>query len=514
MNQDTAQRARQRTRAAMWPLDWNEGPREEEAWPDKLAVAVRGVVTWPDGVSFHAYLKDIAREGRFGTAPTVGRKYRTALAFGNVKGLVTVKMEAGARADERVGGRASISLSLFLNPTRTRAHVVRRHGSVPLSDLTLKQFFAPHATTGEVFREDHPDAGDDRDALDANDNFFWNAREAGGTSHASRRKVRDEFLAIYERRLRELVASMFLPTCIPQPIDLDDLGDGRDKVLVEFDWANLSLSYAEIYIERGVDDPVRIVRRIQDRGMALARSVRSANFSSKAAAFFVEANEGWPHLAVPLVGARNIDLSIYAKTSKRVRFEVRYHNQFSRVIAGSSHGDDRLQSALHLLIGDAVKRLPWASLRSVSKIPPSVDVADISDLIIAIHSACHVQPNHFAHIAHWLTLTGGVFVDEDAHPGISKVINQLVKSGHVERVKLQQKERRKLRRFSLTERYHQTRRRMLTGFFPEDHSVEEDNSALANGSIDEPLPARLSGIRRVARDYNTLAKLRRLGLEE
>jgi hypothetical protein len=120
------------------------------------------------------------------------------------------------------------------------------------------------------------------------------------------------------------------------------------------------------------------------------------------------------------------------------------------------------------------------------------------DLIANQPKAC---PQVFTYVA-----------ERDSPPRKDRV--RRVKGGYVERVKLQHKESRTRRRFSLTEKYHHTRRRMLTGFFPEDRSVEEASIAQVDDSVGSNLPDRSSSIRRYARDYSTIARLRRLGIEE
>jgi len=461
---------RPRSPTGMVPLDWQRAPTDDDAWPDKVHIDLTGEVWWPDGVSFIGYLRDIARETTIRKKPTVGRKFRTPIDYGSVQGDVTIAMISDAMADEPVAGRARIKLSLFLNPTRTRAQAIRRNNAA-LESLSLRDFFRRLPPVREAFSE-HGVVSPDGDALDENDNFFWNADEAGGTTPDARARSRDEFLPLYERRLIDLVHYLLSP--FPDaPVERDTLGAGRGHVCLNLDWGGLNVRHAEIYVERFTTDAPAIVHRLHDRGLSLARSIRASKFTTPACVIS-EAEHGLAHLVVPLTGSRNIDLSIYAKTAKRVRFEVRYRHEFSGVIRHRAAKDEtRLASALSCLLRDAIKRMPWSELRRACQIGPEANPSDIVELVTAIQSACQDHPSLFPHLADRILLTGGVSNHEKDHPGIGTVIKRLTRAGILERWQVQQKEARTGRRYALAPSHHSTRLKMLRGFMPEDRSVED-----------------------------------------
>jgi hypothetical protein len=233
------------------------------------------------------------------------------------------------------------------------------------------------------------------------------------------------------------------------------------------------LQQAEIYFERLVADPVSLVRRLFDRGLDLARRIKAQNFADvpTVSTYALEQNDGFPHLVVPLTGRRNIELSIYAKTNRRVRFEVRFQRDFGSVLRGQSTGDDRLGALLERLTRDAERRLPWRALSRAATAPPEVNVGDVPELISRLVKATRRNASLFDPLVRQLVITGGVIADDERQPGIERAVRALVRDGVLEHWTVQLKEQKSSRRYGLTHRFAEVRLKMLSGFLPQDSSV-------------------------------------------
>jgi hypothetical protein len=505
MKKRIAPKARLRSQAGILPLDWRIEPASNEMWPDKIDILLFGHIEWPDGVSFHDYLLSIAGHPAIKGKPTVGRRFRSDVSFGSVNGEMNIAMVNGNRADVALAGQAKIVLSLFLNPTRTHALAVRRNPK-SLHELSLREFFKPIMQADEAFREIKGFA--DGDALDGSDNLFWNAKEAGGTTSSARAKARDEFLVLYETRLRDLITVMLTPT--PAPRD----GEGEHENLqngvhLTIPWSDLRVRYAEIYLERSTEDPVATMHVLHDRGLSLARSIRASSYSRANTAFIYEKKEGFSHVVVPLTRRSNIDLSVYAKTRLRLRFEVRYRREFTRIVKDAPANDTRLSCSLALLIDDAATRLPWRALRAAMRQPVDHGSDQVFKLIIAIQSATEKNPKIFPDLLRSLILTGGVNSDDEKLPGINSAITKLAKRGILEHWQTQKKEARAGRRYGLTQEYFCCRLILSAG---NNHPASINDRAEvvtnASNSVDqqEDKPNKPLGIRPHARSMRELAR--------
>lgn len=467
--------ARPRTRDGLHRLSWSKAPQATEFWPDKLRIEVRGHIHWGDDGSFMGYLATINPNICFAAAPTIGRKFRAAVSYGpSLTGDLKITMTSQGRADQVGEGHAKITLALNLNPTTARALAVRRN-TVALDQLPLGLFFKPQASLAEAFGEGaFADRGEI--ALDRADNVLLSVLELGGLTASERADVRSSFLATYEQKLRQLVEGMLHPKAGAGPDEQDIC-----RYVVVLDWGALVLRQAEIYVERSCDEPVGIVRRLYDRGLDLARRIKAQEFWDVPSdgrpvptTFAVSQDDGYPHIVVPLTGSRNVELSVYAKTNRRVRLEVRYRSAFGRHLRGCSTAEDRLSSLVLRLTENAAERMPWTPLARASAVLPSVDVADVPKLIAHLIAATSNKPNLFQPLVHQIMMTGGVLDDDVRHPGISKAIARLVRAEVLWRWEMQLKEQKTSRRYGLTDRYAATRLKMLSGFVPSLEWVTPD----------------------------------------
>lgn len=468
LNQALPPARKRQPRDGLTALAWSTAPDAAEAWPDKVRIKIRGHVAWDGDRSFFDYLQAIAPSSYVTAQPSAGRQFRANVRYGpSITGELRINMATGSRADEPHAGEARITLTLNLNPTTARAMAVRRHEG-PLDTATMRQFFKPLQTTQEAFGEGIF-ADPTEKALDGSDNVLLSVAELGGLTVEDRATTRAEFLETYEAKLRALAQEMVDPRTRPLAAEDPHCGSYR----VTLDWGSLVLQQAELYFERRSDDPVAVVRRLHDRALDLARRIKAQAFADVPfdgrpvpTTFAIVQDDGYPHLVVPLTGTRNIELSIYAKTNRRVRFEVRYRKGFGNHLKGCSTSDDRLSSLLSRLMGNAARRLPWRSLARAAALPPAVNIGEIPELLLHLVTATARNPSLFEPIVRQLVIVGGVFDDDERHPGISAAIRRLERAGVVFRWPVQQKEERQNRRFGLSERFAEVRKSMLTGFWP------------------------------------------------
>lgn len=493
-SRDALPPARVRKRDGLVPLSWSSAPEACEAWPDKLRIEVRGHVTWAEGHSFLDYLRSIAPSSYLSAAPTAGRRFRADVIYGpGVTGQLQVTMATGRLADEPHSGSAGLTLTLNLNPTTTRALAARRC-PVSLEAASERQFFKPIASSQEVFSEG-AFAEPLEKALDGSENVLLSPAEWGGSTKQDRANARDAFLSLYETRLRDLARHIVDPASRRAESE----GSGTVGYRVDLDWGNLVLQQAELYFERSTNDAVTVVRRLHDRALDLARRVKAQSFADVPpdgrpvpTSFAVMQHDNFPHVVVPLTGTQNVELSVYAKTNRRIRFEVRYRRRFGNHLRGCSRSSDRLASLILRLSDNAAARLPWSALRMAIAAPPAVDIGDIPEFIRHVVTATEREPSLFDPLVRRLVLTGGVYADEEGFPGISAAIGRLERSGVVARWRIQQKEERQSRRFGLTSRFAEVRHAMLAGFMERRLDEIEDREAeLSDDEYDEA--ARLAG---------------------
>jgi hypothetical protein len=458
---------RERSRDGLRELDWSARPTGEEAWPDRLRIEVRGRISWNDGASFWDYMAVVGGGHFFPDVATPGRRYRSKIARrSGVKGEVAFTMISPGDPSSTRAGQANVTFGLTLNPTRTRALAVRRNAE-PLEELGSFRFFNAPPSVAEAFNEG-PYANPAEQPLDGKDNVMLSAAELGGSTVASRAIARNEFFRVYETQLQAFLLETLTPPTLGMTPDARGLRAGGSRYEVELDWGRTVVQQAEIYVERRHPRPLALMKRLHDRGLELARRLKAGKFVHDTVYMGVEQDDGFPVLVMPLIGKRNIELAIYAKTNRRVRFEVRYRRSFGAHLKNCSVGPDRLTSLLTRLTEDAAKRMPWKALEGIDKLPPEVDVGDLTDLISQLVLVTRKAPSLFEPIVNGLLLTGGVVANEQLYPGITTIIAALERREVLRGFSVQLKEERANRRYGLTDKYARVRSKALTGFAPSE----------------------------------------------
>lgn len=465
-NQPKLPQARRRTRdTGLQNLDWDQKPEPREAQFDALRLRVEGTVDWDDTLSFAAYIEGIANSGHLGAKGTPGRSYRSTFRnAGAVTGEVEIRMRSPGPADALAHGRASFEIKLNVNQTRVRALAIRRARG-DFASLPPFQFFDPLPSVDEVFGPvpippaEIPVAG--------GDNILLGEAELGGTSVEARTASRDEFLQCFEAQLKALIVG----TLWPHFLDRETLDEGcqaraPDKRLtVNLEWPHMTLERAEVYWERWAQQPGGVVHKLRSRGMEIARSIKVKTFYDE------YAEGGMSSLVIPLNGERNFEFAVYAKSNKRIRFEIRYLRDFSKQLQGVPISfSNRLPALLRRLAENAERRLPWSQLAHMARLPQAADFSDVPVLFDHLAKATRGNPTAYSYAMRSLLYVGAVTADEEAIPGIEVAIRKLVRAGVLTGLSFQMKEKKKGRRYALTDPFQAARRKMLRGFAPEENA--------------------------------------------
>lgn len=450
-------------------LEWDATPTPDGAQIDALRLKVSGTVDWGPNFSFQQYIALITPSLVLKAPLTPGRRYRSDLhSYLGVSGHLEVWMTSAGRADACGLGSARFRFVIHSNPTTARALLVKRFGS-NFADLSSLAFFSPIPTVDDVFGGSSL-AERERPFLGRGQNMLVGRTQHGGSTEADHGLARDRFIEIFEEKLKQLLMEALCPPRLQASTSeegcLREVADHSLRVSME--WHKLTVERAEIYWDRFEPKPLGVMHRIGERALEVARSVVAKRVDHP----LVEqrSEEAQSALVIHLTGTRNIELAVYAKSPSRIRFEVRYLRDFSRMVRGLySMRTGRLAAVLGRLTQDAARRLPWQQLRNIAAAPQAADVADLPILLDAILAATRRTPSLLSPLVTTLLMTGWVFSDEAEHPGISAAIRSLERQGVLEHTSFQQREERGRRRFALVDRFAAVRLKMLRGFAPDEN---------------------------------------------
>jgi hypothetical protein len=433
---------------------------------DSLALELEGEIEWAEGSTFDDYLERVLPSTLFTAAPTPGTRYISKIGGDWLS--ISGRLELLAKPRLR---QAKVAIVIQGNPTRTRRQAVQmaaREGVPAIEQLPSHRFFWGLETWEDMTRDEAPSPRQEK-VLDGSSNVLLGLAQLGGQWVTHRQHEELDYIQLYEDRLRTLLLSELLPSRIDQPCTIRDFStttdDGRFRVTL--DWPKAKVKRCEVYWEREHPDPVGVVAYLDNRAMDLARSLRSTHYGGKAGYASAERSDGLPTTVVPLTGEGNVELAIYAKTSTRVRFEVRFKRNLSRFVRSvGGEPASRVTRLLTRLKDEAASRLPWSSLARLAAEAPPVQVTHLVQLATKLRDATTQAPALFEPVMLQLMTTGGVSGTEARLPGVSKVIRRLERLKVLERVPLQTKEGRQRRRWGLTLTYAALRQRLEIGFSP------------------------------------------------
>lgn len=338
-----------------------------------------------------------------------------------LKDRVTVGGSIRARLDFGNPNIIRYSVELLANPTRTFMHL-----GCPSLDVAAAthptEFFAANPDVARAVRAL---------TLDGSDNYAHFYSGLGGDAGWR------EWLALFERQLMLLLEWIFHPPT-PEHGEPDLPG-----VHGELSWSNLTLSEVEAYVERRAENAV-------DLSVILAQGLVTAAREAETTAYYL-ARQGRRSAALSTVLplTEDVGLSVYAKTSSRVRFEVRYRDySFSTVRAraemvGRGEASGPLQALFILAARDASSRLPlpWRFMAEAA-VQPERDVAStLAEFAQLVHRACRGEPSYFEAVFARLLRTGAVSsggADAFAPVGI---VEALLRLGVLRRARLLLSER-------------------------------------------------------------------------
>jgi hypothetical protein len=261
----------------------------------------------------------------------------------------------GAIRPHRDGHALTFSLSVSLNPTRFLAHQPDPELSAMLARSPFEALRVD-PTTRDALRGS---------TLDGNDNLLSGRSFAGGTTFGPRR--RDWWAGILRTYIGKIEA-LLLPLFA---------ADGRSQVL-RFDWAGIS--DAEVYWDLETADAVAWARSFQIAGMTSHHAAVENHALPQCGG---QANVRWLSLSLP----NGVKVKAYAKTDRRVRFEVSFSKRVGQEANRHANGDRTFVGKLLALTQSAEPRMARAFEPIIERMAPHPPAAELVDFLLRINSA-------------------------------------------------------------------------------------------------------------------------------
>jgi hypothetical protein len=359
----------------------------------------------------------------------------------------------------------TLTVDVVGNPTRTLSALLAQYGNraefrARIFGIGAFDFFAPPSPENILPR-----------SLDGGDNYLPEHPAARATLGPDPFAI---FMPIYLEKLRELIG------CILSEQSGEIAIAGQDQTFVSRDgttrlrWGEASVPQIETYFERFhrraqaavrtagtalIDGDPEIHMRLFPERDALPGLERLADL------FGISAS-------INLGLDNRHDLVVYAKTGRRIRFEVRRlrRGRYSAVpisedTARASPVDVRL---LHIMLDverhDARRLVRWETLFRMFDEPDTPGIGDLTAMISAISDAAGSSHGAFRLLLDRLIIDGGVSSGADTHI-TDAAIRSLVRAGVLEEGRLRtRRPPSQLVRYQLAGDYRWLRQRLMTVF--------------------------------------------------
>lgn len=455
-------RARQRDRAnSLLGFDREFPPQAHEWGIDKLMLSVGGAwrTRLGDGreyfrqrlsdpsASFRWLNRAVERQGTV----TVETIHPLPLTIGRIS----------IRASRCMTQDGRVTVDIVANPTRTLSSLLARLGGGPdfrlhIFRMNALDFFALPSAEQRL-----------PPSLDGGDNYLPEhpvARDALGQDPFS------VFMPIYLAHLRDLLGRIMAEHSRETVFEGSEQIFSSNDGSISLNWGEANVPQIETYFERFhiraqaavrtagsaiIDGDTNVVLRLYDAQAVVPHVERSGDRLGVAASI----NLG--------LDSRH-DLVVYAKTDRRIRFEVRrprrgrYDNvPVSEGVAASAAIDLRL---LHIMLDveryDAQRLVRWRDLFKAFDEPDSPGLGDLVALITAISSASG-SGEVFRLILNRIVVDGGISAGTDARVP-NEVLARLERAGVLERARIRtRRPNSQLDRYRLTGMYRSLQQQLI-----------------------------------------------------
>lgn len=347
-------------------------------------------------------------------------------------------------------GGGNIQISLTCNPTETMAHLLAAsmlEGSAPTPDVFLSELGA-RSPQG----------------------FFSRFGVAPSLNH------RENWLPNYDLAVRLLghdpfgtfmpiffskLMALMMDVIAPADSDVSTFNDGTSarfqlgQISGELQWGRANVPQIETYIERFHSDAVAAVR---SAGQLILSSLDEARVRQHFHRVSFERQVDLFSIRSQLPAEK--DLSIYAKSENRLRFEVsrpkrgRYHTAFLAAPI------DRLMQIFNSERQDFPDCCDWDSVSSFFAPPDTPWIGDFINLISLVSDVCAENDISLRPVMASLFVdSGGSYWDGKGVP--EEVFTQLMALGILERTTLRNREKSGVRRLTLAPHYKEIVRAIL-----------------------------------------------------
>lgn len=397
---------RERNQTALRGIFSDHAPSAEEARFDKIEIELTADVHGSRDIvnEYVSHLND--RSGAFAFGDINETLFQQ---FGNQRGRRAARVRenrwtlTGDAALHHNSRGARIVLRLKLNPTRTAQHALAAVGYDGINDLNALEFFR---------RSSRVRAETEEATLTRTDNALLGTARLGGLEASARFSRNRDFLNTYETKFVELMHETFMPSELGFPAG-ERSGQGRlysGIIGVSFNWAGLTVRQAEVYWERHHPNALAIARRLSER---LVNSAPRATLRRFQGPLPGQADRVGDSVSVTIPQREDLDLVMYAKTTDRVRFEMRYQKKLrrilrERVITSSEHP---LVPWLVGLAEHAQGALRWREITGLIPSASSVDALELFPIFVdRVRRACEQadRMDDYAHILRYLVESGGM----------------------------------------------------------------------------------------------------------
>jgi hypothetical protein len=328
-----------------------------------------------------------------------GDHYTTSPGRPLIGGEIVIKRDGGARSHSSSAYRLGARLSV--NPTRTLRHHL--DGSIRARVLRGQRLEHPSLLLSR--RKARNDQGEH--ILDDNDNCMLNARQLRLCTPAVHHALRD---------LCVRSAVDFITGAIANCVGAHSALRGT--------W-EYSLVSCETYWERACENPIQYVRWLAEQFLAETNRFH-LRIHPRPTSLGREGNS----LSISKTLVKGLELKVYAKTNRRIRFEVRHDLRTQASILGGGHitnNLDELCSWLSLAAEDAAHKLG----RITTSFQPATDTLDI-ELLMAFFSKLDAAPGEYADIERILSVLIGLGGYAGRDPQSVPILDHLERAGVLE----------------------------------------------------------------------------------
>jgi hypothetical protein len=266
-----------------------------------------------------------------------------------------------------------------------------------------------------------------RATLCGNDNALLDVARLGGSFLHNRAERWERALEVFITHLRTL----FEYELVPSPTSHFAQFPVYDDLTVVLNWRELSIQQAEICWDYKTPDALSLMATINQLISAVAPEVRSTVFYDGPEAYHLERENNALKVYVPLTA--NIQAGFYAKTSTRLRAEIKYRGNVKQLCRTRIQGHRSFVELFSLVREDAAARfIPIFQSLAAHATTVEPEAQDIAHTLARIAATTEGDEDLLQRIMSILINTGGI--SELGDDPQRRAIQRLVRDGMLHRL--------------------------------------------------------------------------------